>query len=130
MVASTTDKQEVNLRLEAGGFAGAMVLHCDTRIFVHGQQGTLFDIAAEVLPSADRMVVDLAGVDRIDDQALGELVLTHLWAKESGYTLKFAGAKKLIRELFETTRLESVLEVYSSVPEAIAAMVQEDAQSA
>jgi anti-anti-sigma factor len=76
------------------------------------------------------MVVDLAGIDSVDSGGLGELVLTHMWAEAAGYTLKFASPKKSVRHLFETTNLVSVFDVYSSVPEAMDAMVQEEIRSA
>jgi anti-anti-sigma factor len=83
---------------------------------------------AEVLPSARRMVVDLAGIDSVDSGGLGELMLTHMWAEAAGYTLKFASPKKSVLDLFEITNVVSVLDVYASVPQAIEAMYQEQAQ--
>jgi len=76
------------------------------------------------------MVVDLAGIDSIDSGGLGELVLAHMWAEAAGYSLKFASPKKSVRHLFEITNLVSVLDMYASVPEAMAAMVQEEVRSA
>ena len=73
---------------------------------------------------------DLAGIDSIDSGGLGELVLTQMWAEAAGYTLKFASPRKSVRHLFEITNLVSVFDVYASVPEAVAAMVQEEIQSA
>ena len=116
--------------LEAGHFAGAVVLHCQGRIIFHSEARALSTIVADVLPSARRMVVDLTEVDSVDSGGLGELVLTHMWAEAAGYTLKFASPKKSVRHLFEITNLVSVLDVYASVPEAMAAMVREEVQSA
>ena len=115
--------------LEAGHFAGAVVLHCQGRIIFHSEARALSTIVADVLPSARRMVVDLTEVDAVDSGGLGELVLTHMWAEAAGYTLKFASPKKSVRHLFEITNLVSVLDVYASVPEAMAAMVREEVQS-
>jgi anti-anti-sigma factor len=74
--------------------------------------------------------VDLAGIDSVDSGGLGELVLTHMWAEAAGHTLKFASPKKSVRHLFEITNLVSVFDVYASVPEAMAAMVQEEIHTA
>ena len=96
----------------------------------HREARALSTIVAEVLPSARRMVVNLAGVDSIDSGGLGELVLTHMWAEAAGYSLRFASPKKALRHLFEITNLVSFLDVHASVPEAMAAMIQEEVRSA
>ncbi len=57
-------------------------------------------------------------------------MLTHMWAEAAGYTLKYASPKRAVRHLFEITNLVSVFDVYGSVPEAMAAMVQEEVHSA
>ena len=134
-VSSATDKRAMRnektlqLTLDAGHSASAVVLHCQGRIIFHSEARALSSIVAEVLPSAHRMVVDLAGIDSVDSGGLGELVLTHMWAEAAGYTLKFASPKKSVRHLFEITNLVSVFDVYASVPEAMAAMVQEEMPS-
>ena len=127
--AKRSDKK-LKLTLEAGHSASAVVLHCQGRIIFRSEARALSTIVAEVLPSARRMVVDLAGVESVDSGGLGELVLTHMWAEAAGCTLKFASPNKFVRRLFEITNLVSVLDVYASVPEAMAAMAQEEVQSA
>jgi anti-sigma B factor antagonist len=131
--SSATDKKiekKFQLTLEAGHCGSAVVLHCQGRVIFHREARAVATIVAEVLPSAHRMVVDLGGIDAIDSGGLGELVLTHMWAEASGYSLKFASAKRPVRHLFEITNLVSVLDMYTSVPEAIAAMVSEEIHSA
>ena len=76
------------------------------------------------------MVVDLAGIESVDSAGLGELVLLHMWADASGYTLKFSGARKSVLNVLELTNLVQVLDLYPSVPEAMAAMQVEDATEA
>jgi len=125
--ARIADKN-LNLSLEAGGYGGGVVLHCQGRMIFRSEAQALATIVAEVLPAAGRMVVDLAGVDSVDSGGLGELVLTHMWAEAAGYSLKFASPKKSVRHLFEITNLVSVFDVYASVPEAMEAMVQEEVQ--
>jgi anti-anti-sigma factor len=122
--------KRLKLTLEGGHSGSAVVLHCQGRIIFRNEARALSTIVAEVLPSARRMVVDLAGIDSVDSGGLGELVLTHMWAEAAGYTLKFASPKISVRHLFEITNLVSVFDIYASVPEAMAAMVQEEVQSA
>src|SRR5271168_1409574 len=125
---AAADRRDKKLQftLEAGNSSSAVVLHCQGRIIFRGEARALANIVAEVLPAARRMVVDLAGVDSVDSGGLGELVLTHMWAEAAGYSLKFASPKKAVRNLFEITNLVSIFDIYGSVPEAMAAMAQEE----
>jgi anti-sigma B factor antagonist len=125
-----TNNKQLKLTLEAAHSDSAVVLHCQGRIVFHNEARALATLVAEVLPSARRMVVDLAGVDSIDSGGLGELVLTHMWAEAAGYTLKFASPQKSVQHRFEITNLVSIFEVYSSVSEALAAMLDEPRHSA
>ena len=82
-----TDKRnekKLQFTLEAGHYGSAVVLHCQGRIIFSSEARALSTIVAEVLPSARRMVVDLAGIDSVDSGGLGELVLTHMWAEAAG----------------------------------------------
>ena len=125
-----TNKKKLSLTLEAEPSGSAVVLHCQGRIIFRSEACALSTIVTEVLPSAHRMVVDLAAVDSVDSGGLGELVLTQMWADAAGYKLKFASPKKSVRHLFEITNLVSVFDVFASVPEAMAAMYPEEAPSA
>jgi len=114
--------KKLTLSLEAGGSGLAMVLHCQGRIIFRDEARELATIVAQVIPTAGRMVVDLAGVDSVDKGGLGELVLTQLWAEASGYVLTFACPKKSVRHLFEITNVASVFDIYPSVAAAMLAM--------
>ena len=118
------------LSLEAARLGSAVVLHCQSQMILAGESGSLCTLISEVLPTARRMVVDLAGVLSVDSRALGELVLTQMWAEACGYSLKFSSPSYPVRRLFESTNLISVFDVYASVDDAIAALQQEEAQSA
>lgn len=118
------------MSIEDACIGGAVVLHCQGPVIFRGEARSLCGIISEVLPPARRMVVDLAGVRSLDGGALGELVLTHMWAEAAGYALKFACPSDSVRGLFESTNLVSVFDVYSSVDAAIAALHQEEVRSA
>jgi len=127
--AARSDKR-LTLSLEPARFGSAVVLHCRGLAILRSDARVLSSLIAQVLPSARRMVVNLAGVVALDSDALGELVLTHMWAEAAGYALKFASPSDAVRRLLEATNLVSVFDVYSSVPEAMTAMHQEEVQSA
>ena len=67
-----TKRLKLSLEAQPGG---AVVLHCDGRISFGPEARPLTDLVADVLPSARRMVVNLAGVEIVDSAGLGELVL-------------------------------------------------------
>jgi anti-anti-sigma factor len=118
---------KLNLEAQPGG---AVVVHCEGRIVYGPEVRSLTDIVANMLPSARRMVVDLAGVEIVDSACLGELVLMHMWAEAAGYALKFASPRNSVRQLLELTNLSAVFDTHGSVAEALAAMYQEQVCSA
>ncbi|MBZ5550179.1 MAG: STAS domain-containing protein [Acidobacteriia bacterium] len=122
--------KSLTLSLEVRHCGRAVVLHCQGRLIFQNEARTLSALVSEVLPSARRMIIDLSAVESIDSAGLGELVLTHMWAEAAGLELKFASPRKSLRQLFELTNLVSVFDLYSSVPEAMAAMRQGQVQSA
>ncbi len=56
--------------------------------------------------------------------------MIHMWAEAARYALTFASPSDSIRELLESSNLVSVLDVYESVGDAIAAMHHEQVDSA
>jgi len=122
--------REKRLKLDLKAQGGAVVLHCQGRIIFGPESRALTDIVADVLPSARRMIVDLAGIETVDSAGLGELVLLHMWAEAAGYSMKFASPRLPVRRLLELTNLVAVFDAYGSVAEAMAAMQQEEVCSA
>ncbi len=127
---SSPNSRKVAFSVEARERGGAVVLHCQGRLIFRNEAHALSRTVSEILPLTRRMVVDLMGIEVVDSAGLGELVLLHMWAESSGYTLKFSGATKSVRKVLELTNLVQVLDLYSSVPEAIAAMGEQEACSA
>jgi len=124
-------KREKGLKLDLQVHrGGAVVVHCQGRIIFGPEARALTTLVADVLPTAGRMVVDLAGVESVDSAGLGELVLLHMWAVAAGHALKFAGPRPRVRNLLELTNLASVFDTYGSVAEAAAAMWNEEVCSA
>ncbi len=127
--ASATEKV-LKVSLESARLGSAVVLHCHDRAMSRSDARALAGLVAEVLPSTRRMIVDLGAIHSLDSGALGELVMIHMWAEAAGYAMPFASPSDSVRGLFETTNLVSVLDVYPSVDAAIAALNQEQIQSA
>lgn len=95
------------------------IVHCAGRIVYREEASAFSRMVGRALQHSREVVLDLDEVDRIDGSGLGELVLVHLWAARQEKTLKLAGGNAWVRELFELTRLSSVLAIYSSVEQAV-----------
>jgi anti-anti-sigma factor len=119
----------LTLSLEGACLGRVVVLRCQGRVIFRNDAIGLSSLIYEVLPLARRMVVDLEAVHSLDSGALGELVLTHMWAEAAGYELRFTSPTEPIRELFEATNLVSVLNVYSTIEEALDAMQHDETMS-
>src|SRR5256885_15208674 len=63
---------------------GTIVLRCEGRIVFGREVHLLSGTVANILPSAQCIVIDLSGVELVDSAGLGELVLLHLWAQAAG----------------------------------------------
>jgi anti-anti-sigma factor len=78
----------------------------------------------DLLALTRRLVVDLAGIERVDSAGLGELVMLHMWADGMGYAVAFASPNARVRNLLELTNLVSLLDVHGSLDEAVRAVVK------
>lgn len=105
------------------------MLRCQGRI-LPSEARALSGLIADVLPTTRRMVIDLAGVASLHSAALGELVLTQMWADAAGYQLKFSSPADSVYRLFEATNLASVFDLHSTAEGALAAMQSEELHSA
>jgi anti-anti-sigma factor len=117
----------LTVSLESACLGRAVVLRCQGRIIFRNDALGFSGLIYEVLPQARRMVVDLAAVQFLDSGALGELVLTHMWAEAAGYELRFSSPTEPVRQLLESANLVSILNIYSNVKSALDSMPQEEA---
>ena len=109
----------MKLSLEHRNHGGVMIVHCQGRI-VYGDDATaLARLLAEVLEQTSRVVLDLSGVTSMDGAGIGELVQVHTSALARNANVKCAGANELVRNLLELTNLNTVLEIYESLEEAL-----------
>ena len=65
------------------------------------------------------ILLNLADVTHIDSCGLGELVASQVSVQNKGGQIKLVGVTEKLRELFTTTRLLSVFDVYENEAEAI-----------
>jgi anti-anti-sigma factor len=111
--------RKLNLSLECRQSDGIIVIHCAGRIVYREEAAAFSRVVGKALRHTRGVVLDLAGVGRLDSAGLGELVLVHNSAESEGKTVKLASANAHVREMLKLTNLSSVLATYPSVAEAI-----------
>lgn len=69
---------------------------------------------------ADKVLVDLEGIDHVDSTGLGELVGYLQRFEEQGRRLAFVNPARRLRRLFELTRLVDIVPIYEDREQAMA----------
>ena len=114
------------LELLVERYTDTAILHCVGRIVAGDEVRRLRNA---VMCQADKRVVllDLAGVGRIDAAGLGLLVSLQTLGYAVGFELQVTNPQPIVREVLELTRLDSVLEIGSCDDvEATQPMTQEN----
>lgn len=102
---------------EAGG---ATVIHLEGDFISELDQKSLKDHVKHVVDKgAKRLVIDLGHVKYMNSCGLGSLVCALTTIRRSGGELRLAAPGAEIKHLFEMTRLDVILKVYTSVDEAV-----------
>jgi anti-anti-sigma factor len=73
----------------------------------------------------DRLVIDMAGVEYISSVGLRVLMLASKQTKAQGAPLAVCGLQPVVREIFEISRFNLVMQVFPSLREALAALSTE-----
>jgi len=109
----------LKLDLETRAIEGITVLCCKGCFINHDETAVFSRTISELLPHTRQLIIELSGVEMIDNASLGELVVVQMWARASGCALYLAAASDQVRELFERTNLTSVLEVHPTLDDAL-----------
>jgi anti-anti-sigma factor len=88
------------------------VLHIQGRI-VYGVATTTLREAVYARANASAVVLDLAQVVLIDAGGLGALLELRAWTQSKGIEFRIMNVKKLVQQVFEITRLDTVFEISS-----------------
>jgi anti-anti-sigma factor len=89
------------------------------------EAAALSRLVGEVMQNANKLVLDLSGVNRMDSAGIGELALLLSWAQEKNANLKCAGPNPMVRTLLDLTNLDSVMEVHPSLDSALESFREE-----
>jgi anti-sigma B factor antagonist len=111
----------LKLNLQTRSLEDVMIVHCQGRIVYRDEAAALSRLVGQVIEDRGKVLLDLSGVSFIDGAGIGELVLLHTWAQSRNAELRCASPSPLVRELFDITNLNSVLEIHADLNEALAA---------
>ena len=111
----------MKLNLQTRSLEDVMIVHCQGRIVYRDEAAALSRLVGQVIEDRGKVLLDLSGVSFIDGAGIGELVLLHTWAQSRNAELRCASPSPLVRELFDITNLNSVLEIHADLNEALAA---------
>ena len=115
----------MKLNLEKRNHGNVVIVHCHGRIVYRDEAAAFSRFLAETLPHAKKLVLDLSEVTSLDSAGIGELVLAQNRAQDSKVSLKFASPNTLVRSLLDLTNLDAVLDLYSSLDEALESFREE-----
>jgi anti-sigma B factor antagonist len=100
---------------------GKTVIDVQGDLVVNANPGALQTVVKNVLARGERqIVVNVAGIVRMDSTCLGELVASYTSTVACGGVLKLAAPNEHIRRLLELTRLDEVIKTFATDDEAIA----------
>jgi anti-anti-sigma factor len=111
----------LKLSLETRYQGDIIIVHCQGRIVYRDEAAALSRVVGEVMPHARKLVLDLSGVSSMDSAGIGELALLYTWSQKENTDFKVAGPNTLVRSLLDLTNLNSVLQIHSSVENALEA---------
>ncbi len=103
-------------------FAGATaILHCYGNIYPQEALALSSGVVPLLVGRTTTIILDFAGVKRVDIGALGTLVLLQLYVRSAGHKLRFCNLPPCVKKAIERTRLNDLFEVYGTEQQAIAA---------
>ncbi len=117
---------KLKLSLEVRNSGDVMIVHCQGRIVYRDEAAALSQLVGEIIEHGGKVVLDLSGVSSIDSAGIGELVSLHTRAQSRNASLKCADPSPRVRQLLDLTNLCSVIEIHSSLGEALSAFAPQE----
>lgn len=99
---------------------GVIVVYLIGGIFFGEESEYLRTLVKELLNESHKIVFDLGNVTHFDSGAVGILVAVFASARQVGGDIKFANLGDHTAEVFYTTKLGTVFEIFSKTRDAIA----------
>ncbi len=77
-----------------------------------------------------QILIDLRSVPHVDSTEIGRLIRAHISVRQAGGRVRLCNLSEKIMKLMKMTRLDTVLDIYSSEEEALAASRRRDSREA
>ena len=100
----------------AGGNASVHILRV-TGAITHSTAAA-FQQAVSGAAVTPRLIIDLSEVPSVDSMAIGALVRAYVFCNKSGRRLTLVGLNQRVRNVLRLTGVDSLFEMYASIPEA------------
>jgi anti-sigma B factor antagonist len=75
--------------------------------------------------NAPELIIDMSGVRSMDSAGLGVLIAAYIRAKKASSKISFAGMNERVKAVANTSRLSQFLQIYATVTDAEAALLQD-----
>jgi anti-sigma B factor antagonist len=111
------------LKVQIERLGRVVLLHVHGAMIV-GPGLDAFQESAVAVLDASVLVIDLAGVSRIDAAGVGVLLKLREQTESTGREFRLMNVTKLVRQVLEISRLDSVFEVWASTDVAAAASTE------
>jgi anti-anti-sigma factor len=112
-------EKKLKLSLETRNLNDVIIVHCQGRIVYRDEAAALSRLGGELLQHTKKLVLDFSGVTAMDSAGIGELALLQTWVREKKVSLKCAGLTSPVQLVLGLTNLDTVLDIYCSVGEAL-----------
>jgi anti-anti-sigma factor len=111
---------QVQFRVEATFTDATAILYCYGRI--HAQEAlALADAVIPLLLRRTTIILNLAGVKRVDTGGLGTLVLLHYYLRSLACSLRLCNLVPCVNDVIESVQLNALFDIYATEQDAVAA---------
>jgi len=116
-----SESKKLKLSLRTSTIEDATVVYCRGRIVFRDEAEFLAATLLKAVPVTRQLVLELSGVESIDNFGLGELV--RLWhaARFHNCWLSLAAPSAHVLEMLHLTRLDTVFDIHASLEDALLA---------
>jgi anti-sigma B factor antagonist len=111
----------MTLRMQTQISGDVFIVHCHGRIVFGDEGAALRERIREMLSGSPRVVVNLNEVQYLDSGGLGILVGLSVSARNRGGELKLVNPSQRVSAVLRRTNLDTIISVYGSDEEAVAA---------
>ena len=109
----------MNLQIEERFCGNVFILQCTGRIVLGEELTALESIFDRVIREFHRIVLNIAGVTRVDSSGVGLVVRYSANLRKRGGDVRLAEAPPFVTELLDITMLNTVIDSYATEHEAI-----------